>query len=427
MRRSLCVEYTTVSNYHSKGKQQSEFVGIHEISEMANVTSQAVTNWRARLPTFPQPLAELRAGPVFAREEITKWLENRRTAMETAVSTTKLELRETISRILSGHRTGMADFQKTVAILHQYFLQQDPQDVEAFFRPLWQAFSAEPLRANKQTGHYFPNVQAVVIRSCAEFGLTAELPTRVFGLLHWNRPELFEPWVDLVCRQFSYSLFHYQDRFTQAALEFVKGQVAIFIFERDTGLVRVDFPKTLIDAATDLQKTVDQIEFSRFERTLTQNSPAGRPPADGEVEELSRFFAALGFDQPVAAALRQAEAYLRLDGQFDPKHAGDLLRSCIDATHRQVVQALERETGKAYDGKDHKDGSRRAYMSRVGFISKPEEVFISAVYTLISDEATHGLIAPKETVLVLHRTVRDYLLLLARRLSNWHPGSAATP
>lgn len=243
-----------VSAHHSTIIQQTELVGIHEISEMANVTSQAVANWRARFANFPQPLAELRAGPVFARDEIAKWLEKRRMAMETAVSTNKLELRATINRILDSHRNGMADFQRTVALLYNYFLQQNPQDIEAFFRPLWHALSAEPLRANKQTGHYCPNVHAVVIRSCAEFGPTAELPARVFGLLNWSHPELSEPWVELVCPQFSYSLFQFQDRFTQATLDFVKGQVAIFIFERDTGLVGTDFPKSLIDAATDLQK-----------------------------------------------------------------------------------------------------------------------------------------------------------------------------
>ena len=394
---------------------------------MANVTSQAVANWRARFANFPQPLAELRAGPVFARDEIAKWLEKRRMAMETAVSTNKLELRATINRILDSHRNGMADFQRTVALLYNYFLQQNPQDIEAFFRPLWHALSAEPLRANKQTGHYCPNVHAVVIRSCAEFGPTAELPARVFGLLNWSHPELSEPWVELVCPQFSYSLFQFQDRFTQATLDFVKGQVAIFIFERDTGLVGTDFPKSLIDAATDLQKTVDQIEFTRFERTLTQNAAARRSPVDGGVEELSDLLTTLGLDQQVAAALRAAEAYLRNEGPFNPKNAAGLLRSSIETTHRLLVKALERETGQPYEGKDRQDGGRRAYLSRVGFISRAEEDFFSRVYTLISDEGTHPLIAPKETVLVFYRFVLDYLLLLVRRLSNWHPGSGATP
>ena len=233
--------------------------------------------------------------------------------------------------------------------------------------------------------------------------------------------------MDLVSRQFSYSLFQFQDRFTQATLDFVKGQVAIFIFERDTGLVGTDFPKSLIDAATDLQKTVDQIEFTRFERTLTQNTAARRPPVGSEVDELSGLLTTISFDQSVAAALREAEAYLKDEGPFNPKNAAGLLRSSIETTHRLLVKALERETGRPYEGKDHQDGGRRTYMRRVGFISGAEEVFFSSVYTLISDEGTHPLIAPKETVLVFYRFVLDYLLLLVRRLSNWHPGSDATP
>lgn len=44
---------------------------------MASVTSSAVANWRRRFPDFPEPLAELKSGPVFARASIQDWLERR--------------------------------------------------------------------------------------------------------------------------------------------------------------------------------------------------------------------------------------------------------------------------------------------------------------------------------------------------------------
>jgi hypothetical protein len=55
-------------------------------------------------------------------------------------------------------------------------------------------------------------------------------------------------------------------------------------------------------------------------------------------------------------------------------------------------------------------------MCEAGFINKDEETFISCVYTLISREGVHKLVAPRETVLVMERTVRDLLTLLLRRL-----------
>jgi len=50
-----------------------QFVGIAEIADLCNVSSAAVTNWRKRFNDFPQPIAVLKAGPVFKAEEIEKW------------------------------------------------------------------------------------------------------------------------------------------------------------------------------------------------------------------------------------------------------------------------------------------------------------------------------------------------------------------
>ena len=51
-----------------------EILGINEIATMAGVTSQAVTNWRARAADFPKPISDLASGPVFRRSQIRAWL-----------------------------------------------------------------------------------------------------------------------------------------------------------------------------------------------------------------------------------------------------------------------------------------------------------------------------------------------------------------
>ncbi len=90
----------------------------------------------------------------------------------------------------------------------------------------------------------------------------------------------------------------------------------------------------------------------------------------------------------------------------------------MDETHRSIVEELAKIKQESYPGKN-KDFDRSAYMRQVGFISPPEEKFITCVYSLISEEASHKLEAPKETVLVLQATVHNYLLLLLKRLSDW--------
>jgi hypothetical protein len=53
---------------------EHELVGINEIAAMSGVSSQAVTNWRARSADFPLPLSELASGPVFRKSQIRAWL-----------------------------------------------------------------------------------------------------------------------------------------------------------------------------------------------------------------------------------------------------------------------------------------------------------------------------------------------------------------
>jgi hypothetical protein len=55
-----------------------ELVGLQEIADIAEITSSAVANWRRRFPDFPKPLADLKSGPVFAKEDVQAWLSRRK-------------------------------------------------------------------------------------------------------------------------------------------------------------------------------------------------------------------------------------------------------------------------------------------------------------------------------------------------------------
>lgn len=68
-----------------------DLVGVFEIAEMAGVTRQAVTNWRARSRDFPEPVAGLHSGPVFRRSAIRKWLRRKKGSMATVISMINLK------------------------------------------------------------------------------------------------------------------------------------------------------------------------------------------------------------------------------------------------------------------------------------------------------------------------------------------------
>lgn len=70
---------------------QTELLGIQEIAALAKVSRAAVSNWRARFADFPQPIAELAAGPVFRRDQVLTWLKRRKIRMATAISMINLK------------------------------------------------------------------------------------------------------------------------------------------------------------------------------------------------------------------------------------------------------------------------------------------------------------------------------------------------
>lgn len=60
-----------------KSNGDEALLGIWEIAELAGVSRQAVSNWRARSGNFPDAVANLHSGPVFRRKDIVHWLERR--------------------------------------------------------------------------------------------------------------------------------------------------------------------------------------------------------------------------------------------------------------------------------------------------------------------------------------------------------------
>jgi len=69
----------------------ADLVGIKEIAQMAGRSRQAVANWRARNPSFPEPVVQLASGPVFRRSHIRSWLRKRKIPMAHVFSTINLK------------------------------------------------------------------------------------------------------------------------------------------------------------------------------------------------------------------------------------------------------------------------------------------------------------------------------------------------
>lgn len=333
---------------------------------------------------------------------------------------------ETLMRILEGHRRGHYDVQQSVNLLQIFWQQQSEEGRKVIENALWTTLSAEPLTTPQQVGSISPDVLRVVIRAIAAFGPTPQLPGWVFGRLPWQRIDLMGQWAQSMCHELSYSMLHHADRFTQATLDLTKALCSTYAFAQSAQLTGTEFPQVVIEAAASLARTIEHIEYSRFAASLTKiehidhvrlaaSLTKGEREATPQGDELTVLLRALDPQGSIYRAIEKAEERLQGAGEFDAKQAADLIRACIDETHRGVVAELQKMTGHQCAGAD-KDGARRTYMRDAGFINEAEEQFFSCIYTLLSREGTHKLLAPRETILVMYQTVKGYLLLLLRRL-----------
>jgi len=245
-----------------------------------------------------------------------------------------------------------------------------------------------------------------------EFGRVELTLCKILAYIDVSNSDVVNSWMNCVFPEITSAVYAYSNEMGQGTLDALKEHVALY------SQPGADLARAMPAVSPNLHQLIGAIEsaeFSRFEQQLRSASSTTAVP---KVPDKQSEFAAVS--QSVEEALKEAGDYLRSEGMFDPKKAADLLRSSIDESHREIVKRLVERTGSPYGGGE-KDGKRREYLRTVLFISEPEEKFVSAIYTLLSEEASHKLIAPRETVLVMEQTVRSYLSLLVRRLSSFSP------
>jgi hypothetical protein len=313
-------------------------------------------------------------------------------------------LRKEIDKVLDGYRRGFRNRPQIAELLENLYVLQAPEDQKELCEHLGYILRTEPIESRVVNGMSV-NLPALAVVALSRFGPTAFLPAFVFSRLSWDDPKSMELWVREIHPDFKYCLQANADRFENRTL----AQVAEY-----RGNVRVNdkpFVPSLIEALDDLAGVVERIEFERYERALKQ---AASKAASG-ITDLESLVAALGLNPKILGAIGEAEEYLNSSGTFDAKKAGDLLRATIDETHRAAVLRLSELEQRPFV-QDDKDGARRSYLKTARFLTEPEEKLISLIYSMISAEASHRLTAAKDTVLFLHTTVSNYLLLILRRL-----------
>jgi len=164
-----------------------------------------------------------------------------------------------IAQILYGFKQGLAQYEETVSLLDSYLETLPNQGHEEFFEALWMQYRSEPISNTnpKRTFH------ALIVRAWSAFGPANSLPVRLFSNIDWDDPKQADSWAIVVGGEFVHSLWSYRGRFSQAALDSIKAQCALFLYVESEKLFGTRFPPQLVELAKRLDSTVDKINFER--------------------------------------------------------------------------------------------------------------------------------------------------------------------
>lgn len=324
-------------------------------------------------------------------------------------------------KILNAHRNGNRNEQETLENLKALNDSLDTESRKFFFEHLFDVMSQEikTMPVEHTAGRALrPDILGVIIRTCSMHGPVMQVYASFFSNLTTTSDVVVENWIKYVIPAMSVCI-RFSNRFEPKVLEMIKEYCHIYTSEYSAQISGHTFADGLVAGIKNIEEVIEDIELYNFECRLRANAAAKQAQtntAPPEEDDLKMYLT--GFSPQIYYAMEEAREYLTTSGPLDCKKAADLIRTSIDEVHRALVNRIACANGNQYKG-DDKDGQRRTYMRNMNFISEPEEKFFSAIYSLISNEASHKLNAPKETILVMHRTVSDYLLLLLRRLDNF--------
>jgi hypothetical protein len=122
------------------------------------------------------------------------------------------------------------------------------------------------------------------------------------------------------------------------------------------------------------------------------------------------FIESLGFTPTLTQSLNEAEKNYRANATgFELKDCMSHLRSFVEQLHIDACEPVADSIGEPNPPK--KWGKAIAFLRTNGILSAQEEMFITSLYTLISDEGIHPLIAEREYVRIRRNMVMEYGLM----------------
>lgn len=122
----------------------------------------------------------------------------------------------------------------------------------------------------------------------------------------------------------------------------------------------------------------------------------------------------LGFSKLMTQVLNAAESdYKATATPFELKNCLGHLRSFLEHLHREAAQHAAASAGETVVDRW---GYATEFLREKGFLSRQAEAFVTALYTLMSDESVHPLIAEQEYARLLRNVVIEYGVMFLKTM-----------
>jgi hypothetical protein len=150
-----------------------------------------------------------------------------------------------------------------------------------------------------------------------------------------------------------------------------------------------------------------------FRMALYASSKSRNLEVEDDKKAVEDYLTKLGFNNLMVQSLNAAEQDFKTTATaFELKNCLGHLRSFLEQLHLQACAQLVKPGESAPD----KWGSATLFLRNHQVITLKEEEFITKLYTLVSDEAIHPLIAGREYARLFRNIVIEYGLLFLTTL-----------
>jgi hypothetical protein len=168
--------------------------------------------------------------------------------------------------------------------------------------------------------------------------------------------------------------------------------------------------REIVESIDGFLKQCEQARYFYLKGALQQTR---NPEVEGDKKAVQDYLATLGFNELMVKALNAAEQDMRSTATaFELKNALGHLRSFLEELHVQACTKIVQPGETAPD----KWGAATLFLRNKNVITLKEEQFITTLYTLVSDEAIHPLIAEREYARLFRNIVIEYGLLFLTTL-----------